>query len=461
MGKEQLAGRQDLWTTRNFPTRVPVDRPDHPRREFAFAQRPQPQTASPAFSFATFRVVSPLLVPLMLGGACFTLLLLLSFLTNSPQLAADPGTLGPIFFVLAAVGVVLAAALAYAPNDTIWALTMIAGLITNGAITIWTIFGPVTGIAMILGLSLLLALIVRKQAHTVLENSVHAMVLFGKHNRTLRPGFNLRLPGEQVWAILHTGDVTVDVAVQDIVLPNGAHVAVRASALCRIVPERAHLAAPHGNDWPQQVQHCLELSLREILGETEPEALALNESAVRDLAQTDPMPTRLRGHLQHLIAAWGISVEWVRPHSLSLMPAAATQFLPRQGAAAPTALPRPDVASGAHAATRLGSQDAVVQPAVTFVRSSAGGQTVHAVRGLTPGALLPLPPAMRTGVPVPEALAEAYAAVREQRITDPTTIRRIALAFEKVAGDPVMGPHLPFDAGAAAQLLRELALKMA
>lgn len=462
MGKDQLAGRHDLWTTRNVPARVPVDRPDHPRRTFAFDRRSRPPASSPAFSFATFRVVSPLLAPLMLGGACFTLLLLLSVLTASTQLAADPTALLPIFFIFAAVGVVLAAALAYAPNDTIWAIMLIAGLITNGTITVWMIFGPVAGIALILGLSLLLALIVRKQAHTVLENSVHAMVLFGKHNRTLRPGFNLRLPGEQVWAILQTGDVTVDVAAQDIVLADGTRVAARASALCRIVPERAHQAAAHSTDWPQQVQHCLELTLREILGETGPDALALNDSAARDLSQHDPLPARLRGHLQHLVAAWGISVEWVRPHSLTAMPAPLTQMLLRQTPAASSVAPRPDVASGAHAATRPASQDAFAQPAVTFARSQAfsqPSQDVYAVRGLTPGALLPLPPAMRSGVPVPEALAEAYAAVREQRITDPTTISRIALAFEKVAGDPIMGPHLPFDAGAAARLLRELAMK--
>jgi hypothetical protein len=46
--------------------------------------------------------------------------------------------------------------------------------------------------------------------------------------------------------------------------------------------------------------------------------------------------------------------------------------------------------------------------------------------------------------------------VRAQRITDPTTIARIAAAFETVARAPIMAPHLPFNATAVARNLRQL-----
>lgn len=454
MGKDHLAARRDAWTTRRLPVRAQLAMPDHPRHGRSMPAR--------VFSFATFRAISPVLVPFMLGSTCFGILLLLSFTDTTLPLAIEAEGLVPIFFVYAATGVILAAALGYAPNDTIWSLAMVTGLILFGAITVWAVFGLLAGIALVVALLLLLSVVVRGQMHTVLEDTVHAMVLFGKHNRVLHPGFNLRLPGEQVWAIVNTAEVTIAMRLQSVALHNGYRIDIAASTACRAIPERAFLTAPHGNEWPEHVRCCLELTLRETLGEMQPDELLLTEAALREPAQGDPLAVRLRGRLQHLVGGWGIQVAWVRPHSwqpIAGMPAArsVTPSGPLHLAA------RPDVASGPHPVAASPAQSIPVAP--SHGNHPASGPfrlpDVAAMRGLSRGALLPLPPAMRSGVPTPEALAEAYAAVRERRISDAGTILRLAESFDTLAGDPVLGPHLPFDAREAARNLRTLVQQMA
>ena len=460
MGKDHLAPRHDLWAAHRLPPRPLAMQADHPRY---LRQRESPRNIR-MFSFSVFRTISPVLVPFMLGVTCFAILLLLSFMTTNPMpLAIGAEGLGPVFFVYAATGVILAAALAYAPNDTIWALAMFTGLIVFGAITVWAIFGALVGVALIVALLTLLTVIVRLQMHTVLEDTVHAMVLFGKHNRNLRPGFNLRLPGEQVWAIVNTADVTIDVLLRNVVLHNGDHLDVAATAACHAVPERAHLTAPHGSAWAEHVRRSLELTMRETLGEMEPDEIFLTEAALREPAHGDPLAVQLRGRLQHLVGGWGISVDWVRPHSCKPSPTTLPERpLTASGPLHLTATP--DVASGPHPVAVPTLNLAAAALPRTIGNASSGSfrlPDVAAMRGLTPGALLPLPPAMRSHTPAPEALAEAYAAVRERRITDAGTILRLAESFDTLAADPVLAPHVPFDAREAARNLRMLVQKMA
>jgi hypothetical protein len=451
MGKDHLAEQRDQWVTRQTAERRAVMRPPaHPR----FIQRPTDYTRSRSgarvFSFASFRVISPILVPFLLSLACFTLLLLLS-IGGAARLpfTVDAAGLGPAFFIYAALGVIMAASLAYAPNDAIWALAMIAGLIGFGGITIWAIFGPFIASLLLFGLFALLFAVVRRQMHMVLEDTVHVTVLFGKRHRTLRPGFNLRLPGEQVWAIINTAEVAVEVHLTEASLAGGEVMEVAVAAACRVTPEHANLAASHGNAWVEHVRHSLELVLREALGEMTAAELLPQQDDWSDLGASDPLAVRLRGKLQQLVGGWGISILWVRP------------YLVRAATALPTAerslttlhASQPDIASGPQVAV----------PVTAGPLQSLGAlrlPDVVAMRGVTPGALLPLPPAMQSGTPAPEALAEAYAAVRERRISDPATITRIAVAFERVASNPVLAPHLPFDAAEAARNLRALASKL-
>lgn len=431
MGKERPPARRDRWTSR-AAVPPPIAPPDHPRRLTAvdiLDQRrarpprlaawrpaetapPGPSTA-PLFTFATFRLISPIVVPLALGFLCFGVVVLAG-LAAPLGIAIGPDALPPLFFWFAAVGVLLAAALAYAPSDALWALASVGGLAVYAALTVGAVFGPLAGALLITGVLALTGVITRAQAHMVLEHTAHVMVLFGKYHRTLRPGFNLRLPGERVLAIIGTTETTIDVHDADAVLLNGAAVRAGATFGCRVPPEQAHLVAPYGADWPERVRHLAEITLTDTLAEmTAEEAQADNDGFLAG----DPLAVRLRGRLQALVGGWGVQVVWVRPHSLR--PAA--------------------TASGPHAAATA----------------------AIAARGVTPGALLPLPPAMRPARPLPETLAAAYEAVRTRRVTDPTTIRQIALAFESAASDPLARPQLPFDAEAAARLLRALADRLA
>lgn len=460
MGKDNLANRRDLWATHQLPLQATIDRPDHPRpAEYPQLSAPQPAlrrraTGPRPLSFTMFRLISPALIPLALGGASFAVLALLTI--GAPDLvpvSMPPEMLGPLFFIFAAIAVILAAALAYAPNDTIWALVMIAGLLAYGTITTGAVFGLPAAAALIIALGSLLAVIVRSQIHTVLENTVHVMVLFGKYNRTLRPGFNLRLPGEQLWAIVHTNALTIEVTAHDIILPKGPAIDATAIASCFVAPERAYLVADHAGDWPERVQRCFELALSEALSESEADEVFGGVIDDADPLFDTSLATRVRGHLLHLVGRWGVNVEWLR--IAAVHPSKAVASLPVREAtgigpavaATPLALPR-EVAPPPRPP---------IVPVPDVVSSQPDPTDMTHMRGVTPGAFLPLPPAMQRGVPVPEALIAAYDAVRACRITDPHTIMRIAQAFETVATDPVLGPHLPFDAREAARNLRVLA----
>ncbi|MGZ3676516.1 MAG: hypothetical protein ACXVCO_19605, partial [Ktedonobacterales bacterium] len=60
----------------------------------------------------------------------------------------------------------------------------------------------------------------------------------------------------------------------------------------------------------------------------------------------------------------------------------------------------------------------------------------------------------------PEALSDAYDAVREGHILDPATIRDVANAFLRVASDAEQSATFPHDALGAARILLERATSL-
>jgi SPFH domain / Band 7 family len=434
--------RQHRWTDSRVATYIS----DAYSASSTVRLKARKRPGSTVLSFQTFRQVSPLLLPLLMGGASFVLLAIA--ILSAPaswHVLVDATSLLPLFFVLAAVGVITGTAMAYAPNETIWAMATVSGLIAYGTIIVWAMFGWPPAITLVLGLLLSTIVIVRSQLHMVREYTVHVMILFGKYHRTLRPGFNLRFPGEQVLAILPTTETTVNVTIEDAILRNGTRVDLQATASCQIVPEQANLAAAHADNWLQEVQNALELAVKETLCDADPDELTHNGM----LIDTFPLAARVTGHLQQFIGRSGIAVLWVRIHSLC-MPQTEEEVLRELPATTPKKPPSPDVLT-----EQEGERGRTVN--VREVRS-----TIQMPRGTTPGVILPLPPSMHVvphAIPAPQALAQAYNAVRDRRITEPQTIRRIARAFEAIADDAIQGPLLPFDAHEAALYLRALADK--
>lgn len=363
----------------------------------------------------------------MLGAACLAVLIPLSFLSPA-ALAVGSDALGAVFFVYAATGVILAAALAYAPNETLWALMMFFGLCAFIAITIWCIFGIVAGVGLIAGLLLISAAVLRRQLHTVMEHTVHVMVFYGKYHRTLRPGLNIRLPGEQVLSIIHTAEITIEGAVQDVVLLNGRHLDAGVTIGCCVIPERAHQLAPRGNEWPAHVRHMLEITLHDTLSELAPEEIGTPDGSL--WGQDEALARRLQGRLQRLIQGWGIQILWVHPHNFRLLDAP------------------------------LVRQDQLTTPTISASPTAANPDRADG-RAMAPGSLLLLPPSLRRDLPISDALIAAYNAVRERHISDPRAIERIAQAFEQAAQDATLRPILPFDAQQAAYHLRQLAQRSA
>ncbi len=433
--------QRDRWITQRLPERIARELPDHPRLVIERPvsripravlgsrrqKRDDKERETARLTFQGFRAISPVLVPLMLSAAFLAVLVPLG-LSSPTALAVGIDAVGPLFFIFAAVSVVFASALAYAPSETIWALVMVAGLSVYAIIAAWSIFGPVAGAALCVGLLTALLLFVRLQFYMVLEHTVHVMVLFGKYHRTLLPGFNLLVPGEQVLAVVSTAEVTIDARVRAAVTADGTPVDAAATVMCRIVPERAHLIAAKGPAWSEQVRQLLELVLFDIVHELRPLG-----GIDLEFPGTESLHVQLKLRLQQLIGGWGVLVEWARLHGVQLTtpPGDSSSHAPGGNEISPDMLPDPF-----HATHDV------------------------AVRGVTPGAMLPLPPAMQGNQPIPEALIAAYDAVRERRITDPQSIARVARAFESAAEDARLAPLLPFDALEAARQLRQLMAKL-
>lgn len=312
MGKDRLADHCAYDAIEREPfARPPRRRPAPPR---ARVRGPLVRPPVRVFSFRTFRLIAPALLPLLLGGACFAIVVLVGLAApEGLTLAVGVEGLGPLFFVYAAAGVVWAAALAYAPGDGIWSLAMFGGLIAFGSITMWAIFGPLVALTMLAGLAALLGMLARLLGQSVLEDTVHAMVFFGKYHRALRPGFNLRWPGERVWAIISTAEIVIEANARDIAVHGGLRVHASATAACHAVPERAHLTAPHAATWADHARRCLELTLRDTLSEMEPEELFPEDGP----APLDALAVRLRGRLQTMLGGWGIGVTWARLHAIT------------------------------------------------------------------------------------------------------------------------------------------------
>jgi len=444
--------RDELQTQRERHLPPPKHSPRLPYPErLQLVQQGQPLT------FAAFRAISPLIIPCALGGSTYTLLAILTINASSTA-GVGPDALIPLFFIFAAVAVIIGTAMAYAPNETIWALAMMVGLIIDVALTTWALSGIVIAIALLFSISTLLIVIVRRQLHTVLEHTVHVMILFGKYNRTIYPGFNLRLPWEQLWAIVPTADITLDAQIQNVTLADGRQVTCRVSASCHVVAAKAYLLADHVSEWQRHVQQELELGIVETLTNTEAD-LWLNANHSLAESRIDPsLAATIRSRTQQSVAKWGISIDTIRVHTLQ----AALPITPVNNATVavsviePRSFPSPVVPDAVSASAPQLAYHLQLAYHIPPMQPAMAGVPATVMRSVPASVQLPLPATVQPPITAPAALIEAYAAVRERRITDPTTIARIAAAFEQAGKDPLLGPTLPFNAEEAAKNLRTL-----
>jgi hypothetical protein len=423
-------------------------RPRLPGAQWWSATRERARAAiarSPARFYRELRRWSPGVVPPLLGS----LLMLLAFAqalqrsTRRPPLV-EPSTLLKLFITYLVFGTIYGVLLYLAADDIIWWSVLALGAAVYAIVTAGFIFG-LNGAAVVVAVVLALAAwYARSRVVVVPEGKAMVTGIAGGYGRTLLAGRTLLLPFEGVLSALDLTErrFTAPTRRAEIPNPGGEPFVARAAATVayRLIPAEAHNVLLMSSQWERDLQALIGELLQQALGEWGQQMLR---------GDTTP-PDRLLGRmllrdLREQVRSWGVHVLWVSVRDIWLAPR--NQILPAE--------PVEDTPSSASAPMHplLVGADRQL-PAPPRVAEAAAQQA-----GPAPGAPTPSQPETPAPADVlaPEVLAHAYELVRTGQITDPATIRQIARAFVRVAGDPDRSGTLPFDAVAAAQILMERA----
>jgi len=390
-----------------------------------------------------------MIIPPALGVIFFTLVAVLS-LEGIARIS--PYLIWPLFFVFAAVAVLQGAALRYMPNDLTWVIAVSIGFLVFFAIAAFAILGFSTGAIACVLLGVAIALFLKRHIRSVLEGTVHVMVLFGRYNRTLMPGIHFYFPGERPLAILRTSEVFYTTPRQRVLASFGAEIELAATISYRLVPEEAHRAVLLVDDWERRLHALLETTVQDVVNELTPDDFVKTTTTDTQMTASGAWPTRLDRinsrlyiKVQYQAANWGVQVNWVKVHDITIsLPAPAgveVQGAALGGAGGARVAGSVKYRSSAPVVDELANPRATGEP-------SRMAQATATSSGATPIGDEP------TSL---QALGEAYNAVRDRRITDPTTIREIANAFERLAVNRQLDQTLPFDPREVAWNLRRYA----
>ena len=415
--------------------------------------RTQPASA-PARWLGTFRRWSPGIVPPLLGTA----LLLLAFaLANRrdghgvPSLA--PGGLTTLFIIYLAGAGVYGIALYLARSLATWLLVLIGGVVIYASATLWVAGGPLVALAFAAIAAAAGAYYVRARMLSVPDGRVAVTALAGGYLRSLRPGAAVLLPGERVLATVETGERQYSCPPKQARVRDSDDTVYVARAAATVgyhaLPTQAHLAALGSDDWERDLHDLVATTLRESLVEWA-HAMLDDEAAAPDrlLARTMLAMLREQARVRGIHIQWiGVKDIWLMPESETIPADLADDLDERddEGEWAPTR------ATPAGAPLEAGPPSTPAPAAATIVPRML--PAIGDVSGQSGPPPLPLP----AEALAPEALSDAYDAVREGRIYDPATIREIAQGFLLVAADEQRNTDFPYDAVAAARILMDRA----
>jgi hypothetical protein len=385
--------------------------------------------------------VPPLLAILLLVGAA---LLAAQHGPHSTPLIA-PHTLLPLFLLYFVLSL-LYGALLYLASDTVqWLLALVGGVAVYLLVTAAVLWGPLALLVVAVLLAAGAMYYIQRRQHTVADGNVEITTLVGAYLRTLHPGMTVLVPGERVLAQTATAERTHacpsrQVRIQD---ANGQiHVArAAATVVYRLLPREAHLALLSSQQW--------EDDLRALIGEALENALADWAIALlkAEAAPSEQLLAKSFLHdLSEHVRSWGVHVVSVHVQDIWLVPEGET--IPAEWASS---------TSAAQSAAPPAPPAPPASPAPPPAQSVAPPLPPPSTPGTAPAEAQPppLPDALE-----PDALKDAYEAIREGRITDPATIRTVASGFLAVAGDPAHNTDFPYDAVAAARILLDLAAKL-
>jgi hypothetical protein len=419
------------------------------------------------------RLHSHWLIPVLLVLVFFFLLLF-----TRPQDA------GAMLFIFAAIGLIQAAFLLYAPSDAFWAIAVVGGFVLMVSATFFVLFLPIFAVILSILLLALGVVALRERYYPVKESTVVVTSLFGKQNRTLQPGFNLRVPGEKVLGVVETHSIRHETPMPPILLVTGEQVTLSVAITYQVVPGEEYLAIRQGRDWQKTVQQLLravvsdEIGLLSIQDFRYPASVPAAQGAFGAEHDDDTMHVgsplerineRLTDVMRQKLDPRGVDVHEVKirllenPHAVpgSVAPPIhqASPAPPHASLPQPTALPQPQdesrIVEGSVQPAPLDSPS--WYPGVPF---GMAGQTLPQIHPAGPPVAPPPMGTPQAGAPQQpmtllsaQALAETYDAVVRHRISDMATIQRIISQFEAVAADPALSQQVPFDAEAGARNL--------
>jgi hypothetical protein len=430
----------------------------------------------------SFRQHSYWLIPLFLVAAFFLLLLVV----HSREA-------GPLLFVFAAIGVLQSAILLYAPSDAFWAVAVVGGFLLFLAVTFFALFLPIFAVILSILLLSLGGVALRERYYPVKEGTVVVMSLFGRYNRTLQPGFNLRAPGEKVLGVVETQRIRYEAHIPPVTLFSGEQVTLSVAMSYQIVPGQEYLAIRMSKDWQKAIQQELGTVVEDVVstlsiddfrrppGAHQPQeasgVTSAHEIENQGISPLERINERLTSAMREQVADRGVAIHAVKAHVIEgprLPGNAGASSHPMLATHSPVVVrsEQPGVGRIVEGANLSPSQAMPSLPPVANTGSmetlASGapladmpGQVASPYPSGVPAAPLPIGavvssgdvPSMPLSLLSAQALAETYDAVVHQRITDLETIRRIIAQFEAVAADPELSPQVPFDAAAGARNL--------
>ncbi len=391
------------------------------------------------------RRFSPVLIPLPFAILIFlfTLPFALRGLAYLPPL--------PLAVLLIALVVMQGTLLYYAgSNDTYWTLFVIIGYALFLVVGTLAIFGLGASLVLLFIFLIVGTFLARRSIRQVPEGYVDIVLISGKYARTLYPGPNLKMPWEKFSSRVNTKEISWTCPQQVVKISRDQEVNLVATISYQLLPEDAHIAALNVDNWEEALQKLFVSTMQSLINELTPAdlvnwpqgtyagtSLDINSIDAATITRWDRINNTLTSRIQDKVAAWGVQVNYVRIHDITLIPLAPS-ISPIVGA---TARQVPvDVGT-----TRGGYPPAAQPQQAQIVLKAVESQ---------PGAMPAQPHPAPASAAYIETLKESYEAVRAGHLRDPHTIRDIASRFEALANDP----SVTFDPVRAAQNLYNRAL---
>lgn len=420
------------------------------------AQEARAISTTPRLAFTRLfgQYFSLILIPLLFGiVTCIIILPLLA--TGHAHLPY--AAFWPVTLVIFAIAIAQGLALYYSGDNTsLWVVSNVGAFFLFLLVVTFSIFGLVPGIVLFIVLLIISIVLIRLYIMPVPEGFVNIVFAFGRYSRTLDAGFNILLPWEKVVRELSITETAWNCPPQRIQMSHTEDVVLRSTISYQLRPEEEHLAVTQVKDWEESLRNVCIAAIQTIATtfspndlivwqqglHSRPDASADMVAPPESRARWEKINTYLFEHIQDRVDPWGIQINWVRIHDIVLTPHAA----PVLGESIVAGTDGNTVAMPPEAVAQQVRQAAPLQPDPV-----AAGPRAEQVRA-QPQASQQAPRARAFVLPktlkdedLEKVLARAYKEVREERITDPETIRSIADTFVAIARDPEKSRLVSFD----------------